>query len=855
MAKQPEIVRSPKREVIGILLLALCLLSFLCVFSFHAEDICWLHTPPASPPYNLVGPLGAWFAYVGFLLFGVNGYLLPFVLMTGGLMMTFRSYERGWPVWAWLTAGLTTLSGLAEYQAPVWQSLTNYLGVGSPGGVIGEMLAIRTLGRLVGHTGAGVLFVTVLLLAVLQLTGLHPFTPFLFLWEKIKEWNLRRKEAHAERVVESKLGGAPAKSAGKTKPAKVAKPAAGAPASASRPEPKPEPPAEPDGLFAVSADPRPEPLKAEPPSAPRTEPKAEPKTEAPKPPSKPKPAVALADEPTFMSVNIAPGRDESGYQLPPLTILDELPPAAARASSENTEEKIQILQAKLEEFRVDGRVTHVETGPTVTSYEITPGPGVRVESIANLEKNIALALRAQSIRIQAPIPGKGAVGIEVPNTKSTSVYLRELAESPAFHSPDVALPLALGKDVSGRIVVGDLSSMPHLLIAGATGAGKTVCMNSLLTGLLLSRTPEQLRLILVDPKTFEFQAYENLKHLVVPIITDAKKVALGLRWAIKEMEKRYSLFKRVKVRDIKGFNSRPVEKQVELFGAAGEPSEAAAEQIPARLPYIVIVVDELAELMGVAQQEIEPCIVRLAQLSRAAGIHMVLATQRPSVNVITGTIKANIPGRIAFQVAQGNDSRTILDTIGAEKLLGRGDMLYLPPGKSKPVRLQGTWTSDGEMHRVTDFIRTQGTPEFITDIRQKIDTARPDLPDMDESDDLLEAAVEVLRSTKRASTSSLQRRLKIGYNRAARLMDILEEKGIIGPPTETGPRDILIDLDGGIPDHAGAPAVAVSLSADLAGPEDDDEGGDLVEDEEDPFSEELSAADFGEAEDEDKPEA
>jgi S-DNA-T family DNA segregation ATPase FtsK/SpoIIIE len=312
-------------------------------------------------------------------------------------------------------------------------------------------------------------------------------------------------------------------------------------------------------------------------------------------------------------------------------------------------------------------------------------------------------------------------------------------------------------------------------------------------------------LILVDPKTFEFQAYENLKHLVVPIITDAKKVTLGLRWAIKEMEKRYALFKKVKVRDIKGFNTRPIEKQTDLFGGVvEEETDQPKDIVPAKLPYIVIVVDELAELMSQAQQEIEPCIVRLAQLSRAAGIHMILATQRPSVNVITGTIKANIPGRIAFQVAQGNDSRTILDTIGAEKLLGKGDMLYLPPGKSKPVRLQGTWTSDGEMHRVTDFIRTQGAPEFITEIKQKIESNRPELPEMGESDDLYEAAIEVLRSTKRASTSSLQRRLKIGYNRAASLMDMLEEKGVIGPPTETGPRDILIDLDGDIPENAGA---------------------------------------------------
>jgi S-DNA-T family DNA segregation ATPase FtsK/SpoIIIE len=764
---QSQPVRSPRREAVGVILLALCLLSFLCVFSFNAEDIGLLHNPPASPPHNLVGPFGAWFAFIGFLVFGIGGYLVPFILLMGGLLMTLRSYERIWPVWLWLTVAVISLSGLCEYQSGLWGNLTAWLDVGSPGGLIGQLLAIRTLGRLIGHTGAGIVFVTVLILALLQLTGMHPFTPFFFIRDKIRDLRAARKE---------KRESAPA-----AQPARRVKPKKEKRKKEVLPEENATPAA---GLFTPPVQPKPRPVKAKP-AAPRS-----------------------SDGLPRDSVNIAPGVDESGYQLPPITILDELPSLEARSSKENTGEKARILQATLEEFGVEGQVTHVETGPTVTSYEITPAPGVRVERISALERNIALALRAQSIRIQAPIPGKGVVGIEVPNTKGSLVYLRELAEHPAFHDPEIALPLALGKDVSGRMVVGDLSAMPHLLIAGATGAGKTVCMNSLLTGLLLSRTPEQMRLILVDPKTFEFQAYENLKHLVVPIITDAKKVALGLRWAIKEMEKRYTLFKKVKVRDIKSFNSRPIENQTDFFGRTDEEAPVQQEQLPTRLPYIVIVVDELAELMGVAQQEIEPCIVRLAQLSRAAGIHMVLATQRPSVNVITGTIKANIPGRIAFQVAQGNDSRTILDTIGAEKLLGKGDMLYLPPGKNKPIRLQGSWTSDNEMHRVTDFIRNQGSPEFITEIRQKIENNRPDRPEMDESDDLLAAAIEVIRSSKRASTSSLQRRLKIGYNRAARLMDILEERGIIGPPTETGPREILVDLDGGIPEHGGSESLS-----------------------------------------------
>lgn len=768
MAKKNESVRSPRREAIGVILLALCLLSFLCVFSFNPADLSLFNDPPASPPHNLVGPFGAWFAGVGFILFGVGGYLVPFILLTGGLLMTLRSAERIWPTWSWLTGALVGLCSLYEYQPNLWSGVSEKLNLLSPGGLIGQLLAIRTLGRWIGHAGAGIVFVTLIFLAILQLTGMHPFTPFVFLWKRIKTLMARE----------------PKEKAAATKPARVEKPKKQKKKKAEKEE----------ELFTP---PKPAPVVAEKPK-PAPEP---PKPAAPKKPLLKKAPVAKAPDDGLenVSVNIAPGVDESGYQLPAITLLDDLPPLSERTGAENTAEKAKILQDTLEEFGVEGEVTHVETGPTVTSYEVTPAAGVRVERISNLERNIALALRAQSIRIQAPIPGKGAVGIEVPNSKTASVYLRELAESKVFHDPGVALPLALGKDVSGKMIVGDLASMPHLLIAGATGAGKTVCMNSLLTGLLLSRTPEQLRLILVDPKTFEFQAYENLKHLVVPIITDAKKVTLGLRWAIKEMEKRYALFKKVKVRDIKGFNNRKVEKQEDLFGEAAAESNTRSD-IPAKLPYIVVVVDELAELMSTAQQEIEPCIVRLAQLSRAAGIHMILATQRPSVNVITGTIKANIPGRIAFRVAQGNDSRTILDSIGAEKLLGKGDMLYLPPGKDKAVRLQGTWTSDGEMHRVTDFIREQGNPEFITEIKEKIESKKPEMPELNEDDELLEQAMEVLRSTKRASTSNLQRRLRIGYNRAATLMDLLEDKGIIGPPTETGPRDILVDLDGEIPD-------------------------------------------------------
>ncbi len=758
-SKQSGPVRSKKKETLGILLVALCAWSIFCFFSYRPEYSPILNDPPiANSPSGFVG---VWFAYTGLSILGIGGYLIPLILLFGSLMMTLRSYERAWPKWCWLFGGLICISSLFEYQESLWTPLVEKLNLSSPGGVMGQMLAIRTFGHWIGHVGAAIFFVAVLFLAILQLTGMHPFTPFRVVGKYFRNLYATQKKAHAARSSKKRF-------MKKEMRKKMTRPVGSTP-----------------DLFSSSIKPKPK---------------------TPTNPLKPsKPINTKPDDlPNHISEKGASDVKEPSYRLPPITILDELPSLKERTSFENTDEKSRILQSTLDEFGIDGRVTHIENGPTVTSYEITPAPGVRVERISSLERNISLALHAQSIRIQAPIPGKGVVGIEVPNTKSAVVYLRELAESRAFQHSNIALPLTLGKNVSGRAIIGDLASMPHLLIAGATGAGKTVCMNSLLTGLLLSRSPEQLRLILVDPKTFEFQAYENIKHLVVPIITDPKKVVLGLRWAIKEMEKRYALFKKMKVRDIKSFNSRTIEKQTHLFENDEGLVEESKNLIPDKLPYIVVVVDELAELMGVAQQEIEPCIVRLAQLSRASGIHMILATQRPSVNVITGTIKANIPGRIAFQVAQGNDSRTILDTIGAEKLLGKGDMLYLPPGKNKPIRLQGTWTSDAEMHRTTEFVRNQGSPEFITEIKRGIESNKPELPIIDENDDLLEAAIEVIRSSKRASTSSLQRRLRIGYNRAARLMDVLETKGIIGPLTETGPREILIDLDKEIPDHTGS---------------------------------------------------
>jgi S-DNA-T family DNA segregation ATPase FtsK/SpoIIIE len=454
----------------------------------------------------------------------------------------------------------------------------------------------------------------------------------------------------------------------------------------------------------------------------------------------------------------------------------------------------------------------IHVGPVITRYEVYPAPGVRVEKIANLDKNIALGLRAQSVRILAPVPGKGCVGVEVPNRKPVPVGIREILESEDWARAKAEIPLALGRDVGGKPVIADLTRMPHLLIAGATGAGKTVCINSIITSLLYFASPDDLRFIMVDPKIVEMKAFNDLPHMLIPVVTDPKKVPAALRWLIAEMELRYQIFGKVGVRNIAGFNGRKaLEKETPAAPSKeqlGDSSELGIEvprddeiEIPAKMPYIVCIIDELADLMVVAPADVETAIARLAQLARAAGIHLILATQRPSVDVITGVIKANLPCRIAFQVASKVDSRTILDGSGADQLIGRGDMLFSPPGTAKLVRAQGCFVGDEELNRVVDFLKRNGPPEFAEDVQRRIEEGDAededgDMDDIDEADDeLMQAAIEVLRSSKRASTSMLQRRLRIGYNRAARIMELLESRGIVGPENGSSPREILVDLE------------------------------------------------------------
>ena len=512
------------------------------------------------------------------------------------------------------------------------------------------------------------------------------------------------------------------------------------------------------------------------------------------------------------------------YNLPPASFLQapEYNAAPVDATEELKAQAITI-QKTLQQFGVEVTLGDITKGPTITRFELHPAAGVKMEKITTYANNITAALEAERINILAPVPGKSTVGVEVPNRVKTKVIMRDLLESDEWKKSKAKIPVALGKDVYGKPMIADLAEMPHLLIAGATGAGKSVCMNSIIASLLYKFSPDEMRLVMIDPKVVELQMYNKLPHLVVPVVTDPKKVILALRWVVQEMEKRYKIFAQENVKNIHSFNKRSPKKpqaeaepELPLFGGGGDRVEAGQEgfaveideeitvpreqelEIPDKLSYIVVVIDELADLMLTAPAEVENAIARITQMARAAGIHCIVATQRPSVKVITGVIKANIPSRIAFQVASKIDSRVILDEMGAEKLLGKGDMLYQPPGAPKPIRAQGPLVEDHEIEQIVDFIAEQGKPSYEMEIHQQLSkpVATLDAQPSDEEEELIQQCIEVIRSEQKASVSKLQRRLRLGYNRAARLMDELEDRGIVGPAMGNEPREILIDLDG-----------------------------------------------------------
>ena len=461
------------------------------------------------------------------------------------------------------------------------------------------------------------------------------------------------------------------------------------------------------------------------------------------------------------------------YEFPSLNLLKEVEVTNTNSKGREIKDNIKIIQDTLNNFGVDAKVIGVNSGPTITSYEISLAAGVKVSKILSLSDNLALALATTDIRILAPIPGKSAVGIEVPNKHKDTLLLKEILDSDEFRNLKSKLPLALGKDVTGNTIISSIANMPHLLIAGATGSGKSVCINTIIMSILYKARPDEVKLIMIDPKVVELNVYNNIPHLLIPVVTNAKKAQFSLNWAVQEMERRYQLFAKNNVKDMQSYNE--------------------LDTITEKMPQIVIIIDELADLMMVAATEVEDAICRLAQMARAAGMHLIVATQRPSVDVITGTIKANIPSRISFQVSSQIDSRTILDMSGAEKLLGKGDMLYYPSNLSKPIRVQGAFVSDKEVKSVCDFIRNQGEANYNQEAVESITTNNTSQTMQDDKDELYDDAVKLVVADGQASISYLQRKLKIGYSRAARIVDQMEEMGVVSGYDGSKPRKVLIE--------------------------------------------------------------
>jgi S-DNA-T family DNA segregation ATPase FtsK/SpoIIIE len=767
---------------------------------------------------NLMGWMGAKASFVLLFSVGVSAWLLP-VFLLWMLFVSVRNSKHltGTRSIAMVVACLSFAGLAAMFQTVDWSS--NYFPRGY-GGLLGGLLYHGLLKDALGTFGSGLILATLYFGAQLMIFLRDIGAELEKIFLNFSAWRADRARLKAE-WAEQKRKEKEARAKQKTAPAAVAAPPPGSTTPALTVGPsgrKTFVPKTAEDPLAKSPAAR----AVEPPvSKPDSKPPLAPKPPASKSTATDTKPLAVAtgmvelnivkpEEPKKAAKITLPQSDDANYQFPPLSLLKEQMKPAAGNSEEEHRQNAENLLRILSEFGVEVTLGEIHVGPVITRYEVVPAAGVRVEKIAGLDKNIALGMRAQSVRILAPIPGKAAVGVEVPNQHPTPVGMRELLESEDWAGMKSEIPIALGKDVSGKPLVSDLSKMPHLLIAGATGSGKSVCINSIVASILYSKSPKDLRLIMVDPKVVELKIFNALPHMLIPVVTEPKKVPAALKWLLGEMEQRYQIFARANVRNIVGFNNRkkggksaepfPPDAQASLTGV-----DPAAEEIeiPDRLPYIVAIIDELADLMMVAPAEIETSIARLAQLARAAGIHLIIATQRPSVNVITGVIKANLPSRIAFQVASQVDSRTILDTKGADTLIGRGDMLFSPPGTSRLVRAQGAFVSDEEVQAMVDFLKVNGPPQYAQSVQQQIDRAAreeeegdgDDDTDLGDDEELYQQALDVLKSTKRASTSMLQRRLRIGYNRAARVMEIMEEKGIVGPENGSSPREILVDLD------------------------------------------------------------
>jgi len=732
--KAQKLPKEKRSEVEAILFLTAGIFILLSLVTFHSGDLSFFTSHPNVPVKNLCGFLGAYTSGILFFLMGISSYAIAALFFIWGINRLVGALDQ--KAYGRLIGTVILILAISSLASMVMRG--THTEEFRTGGTIGFFLS-KILLRYFGAIGSYVILFSLLILSMVLATEFMVLPILLKVHSVTVDFinNLKESASAAPGKIKERFGEAREE----TRKASVVK----------KPEPAEKLPKQP--VWKETVLPKQREVEY---SIHKTEKDAKPK---------------LAAQP----------KAAGDYKLPSLDLLDSPPPIEARKIKEDLQINSEILESTLADFDIEAKVVRVEQGPVITRYELEPAPGVKIARITALSDNIALAMKAQSVRMVAPIPGKGTVGVEVPNSTFTMVYFKEVLDSAEFRESKSKLSLALGKDITGRPVIADLADMPHLLIAGTTGSGKTVCVNCIVMSLLYSMTPEEARFVMVDPKMVELAVFNGLPHLLCPVVTDAKKAAASLAWVVNEMENRYKLLSKVGARNITIFNEKVVkEKYSDENGKSME-----------KLPFIIVIIDELADLMIVSKDVIENAITRLAQLSRAVGIHLILATQRPSVDVITGVIKANFPARISFKVASKVDSRTVLDMNGADKLLGRGDMLFIEPGAARPVRAQGGLISDTEIERITDFIKSQqetSYDESVLSVQEKKAAGRTF-----EKDELFDEAVKIILDTKQASVSILQRKLGLGYTRAARLIDAMEDDGIVGPYRGSKPREILTD--------------------------------------------------------------
>jgi len=742
------------REAAFVFMAPLSIYLLVALVSYDPADPGWSHDGQVNAVRNLGGVAGAWIADIGLLLAGYLAFLFPVMLAAWGWMILRGGRDRTphrWETLIRLSGLVLTLFAGASLAHLHFSAVSPIMPAGG-GGILGEFGG-GLLAQVAGHLGATLIllalfFAGITLFSGLSWLGLMDTVGALTL--RAVDWVMARRET-LENWIEGR----------KARRTRVAVRRADSERRKSLPEPRIEKPARP-----IERSSR---------------------------------AAKEGQMPLF---NTLPAGE-----LPPLALLDDPPPQTKGYSKETLEAIARQVEIKLADFKIEVQVVEIFPGPVITRFELLPAAGVKGAQISNLAKDLARGLSVISVRVVDVIPGKSVIGLEIPNSNRETVYLSEILRSKAYDEAGSPLTLGLGKDIGGKPVVANLAKMPHLLVAGTTGSGKSVAINAMVLSILYKATPEEVRLIMIDPKMLELSVYEGIPHLLAPVVTDMKDASNALRWCVAEMERRYRVMAALGVRNLAGFNRKvrdaarndnPIKDPLFVQPDPSDPVEVPDLE---PLPFIVVIVDEFADMMMIVGKKVEELIARLAQKARASGIHLILATQRPSVDVITGLIKANVPTRIAFQVSSKVDSRTILDQIGADQLLGHGDMLYLPPGTSTPERVHGAFVDDHEVHGVVSYLKKFGEPDYIEGVLEETQTLVDGLtvgeggfledPD-GEGDELYDRAVDVVTRSRRASISNVQRRLRIGYNRAARLIEEMEAAGIVSPPAHNGTREVLV---------------------------------------------------------------